>query len=196
MQHTGVDVRGLIVAVCGVLLFAVCSGGRHMPTNQQDHDILAATAAFTTKFNAANAMVGARKRTRDQVEEFCSPWPSPPPQQQQQQFVINATSQLDTHPGAVVNPATTANNVSTGLRLTFEDDTRLRSVSPPPPEPTWAEDFATYMQKEREDIAQLLKVQVLPYFPSQCRLRSSHKCAPIREAERIFLKCSRDVRGI
>lgn len=121
-------------------------------------------------------MGSSRKRAREQIEEFCSPWPNPPPPQPQ--FVINGVTQLDTHPGSVVNPQST-NGVSTGLRLAFEDDHRLRSASPvstsgrveTAPKPTWAENFASHLQQERDEVTQLLKIQVInrpSRFGSQC----------------------------
>ncbi|KAG0609202.1 hypothetical protein M758_8G166000 [Ceratodon purpureus] len=152
-------------------LFNQLSGGRHGYANQQQQQQLDEATQLLIGVNekdqltATPVTLGSRKRGREVVIEdhFCSPWPNPPPPQQ---YVINGLTQLDTHPGSVVNPQST-NGVSTGLRLAFEDDHRLRSASPvstsgcvePAPKPTWSENFASHLQQEREEVTQLLKIQ-------------------------------------
>jgi hypothetical protein len=120
-----------------------------------------------------------RKRPRDQAEDLqiCSPWQQQQQLQQQQSLVMNnITPQPEgnptTGPGSVVNPQSN-NGVSTGLqlRLTLEDD-RLRSASPvstsgrvEPAKSSYvsamAENFGSHLRQERDEITQLLKIQVM-----------------------------------
>lgn len=135
------------------------AGGRQGFTSQLD----ASLPNGADKEIVANNLLGSRKRSRE-AEDLRSQW------QQQQQLLMNTVSEFhqNTGPGSVVNPQSTG--VSTGLRLTFEDD-RLRSSSPVSTSgrleatkiftSSIAENFGTHLQQERDEIEQLLKTQVL-----------------------------------
>jgi hypothetical protein len=110
---------------------------------------------------AGNLLGGSRKRSRE-GDDLRSQW-----QQQQQQLLVNV-SDFHQNPGSVVNPQSTG--VSTGLRLTFEDD-RLRSTSPVSTSgrvgdatknlvSNMAENLGSHWQQERDEIEQILKIQV------------------------------------
>lgn len=114
---------------------------------------------------AGNLLGGSRKRSRE-ADDLRSQWQQQQ-QQQQQQLLVNVSDFQN--PGSVVNPQSTG--VSTGLRLTFEDD-RLRSTSPVSTSgrvgdttknlvSNMAENFGSHLQQERDEIEQILKIQVL-----------------------------------
>lgn len=156
--------------------FAV-TGGRHAYPPQVN---VAATHAENEGNVAAAAAGGSRKRGREVGDDLASQWHQQ--HQQHQQHLLNVPNFHQTQttgPGSVVNPQSTTaaaaaggggGGVSTGLRLAFEND-RLRSTSPVStsgrPEVTaknlvasMAEDFSSHLQKERDEIEHLLKIQV------------------------------------
>ena len=111
----------------------------------------------------AASNLGSRKRARE-AEDLRTQW-----QQHHQQLLMNVPDfQQNTGPGSVVNPHSTG--VSTGLRLTFEDD-RIRSSSPVFTSgrvetsknvvTSAVDDYSSHLQQERDEIEQLLKIQVL-----------------------------------
>ncbi|XP_024360982.1 probable BOI-related E3 ubiquitin-protein ligase 2 isoform X2 [Physcomitrium patens] len=128
---------------------------------------------------AASNLLGSRKRARE-TEELRSQW------LQQRQLLMNSVSDFhqNTGPGSVVNPQSTG--VSTGLRLTFEDD-RLRSSSPVSTSgrveatknsvSSMTESFGTHLQQERNEIDHLLKIQSeqLKAFLEEKRQRHSRQ---------------------
>lgn len=112
----------------------------------------------------AGNLFGSRKKAR-KAEDLVSQRQQP---QHHHQLLTVPEFQLSNGPGSVVNPQSTG--VSTGLRLTFDDD-RLHSSSPPSSSgrgdavknyPTvMGEDLSSQLQQQREEIEQLLKLQVL-----------------------------------
>ena len=119
-----------------------------------------------------------------------------------------------TGPRSVVNPQSTTaaaaagggGGVSTGLRLAFEND-RLRSTSPVStsgrPEVTaknlvasMADDFSSHLQKERDEIEHLLKIQVhiWMHFKLQYKrvsiLTSNQPRSPKERVCLLMLSCS------
>lgn len=118
----------------------------------------------------AASNLGSRKRARE-AEDLRTQW-----QQHHQQLLMNVPDfQQNTGPGSVVNPHSTG--VSTGLRLTFEDD-RIRSSSPVFTSgrvetsknvvTSAVDDYSSHLQQERDEIEQLLKIQVL--------IKNHHMC--------------------
>ncbi|XP_024403437.1 probable BOI-related E3 ubiquitin-protein ligase 3 [Physcomitrium patens] len=162
-------------------VFNQLAGGRQGFTSQLD----ASLPNGADKEIVANNLLGSRKRSRE-AEDLRSQW------QQQQQLLMNTVSEFhqNTGPGSVVNPQSTG--VSTGLRLTFEDD-RLRSSSPVSTSgrleatkiftSSIAENFGTHLQQERDEIEQLLKTQrdQLKAFLEQMRQRHSRQLVAVVE---------------
>jgi hypothetical protein len=146
------------------------AGGRPGYTPQLDASLLNNGGE---KQIAGNALGGSRKRSRE-AEDLRSQWQQQQQQmqqpQQQQQLLVNVIdfqNNTTTGPGSVVNPQSNT-GVSTGLRLTFEDD-RLRSTSPVSTSgrveatrnlvSNMAENLGTHLLQERDEIDQLLKIQ-------------------------------------
>ncbi|KAG0556347.1 hypothetical protein M758_11G044700 [Ceratodon purpureus] len=144
-------------------LFNQLAGGR--PYTPQIDASLLNTAG--EKQIAGNLLGGSRKRSRE-ADDLRTQWQQQQQQQQpQQQLLVNVSDFQN--PGSVVNPQSTG--VSTGLRLTFEDD-RLRSTSPVSTSgrvgdttknlvSNMAENLGSHLQQERDEIEQILKIQVI-----------------------------------
>ena len=140
------------------------AGGRQGYAPQLDASLL---NVGVEKQIAGNLLGGSRKRSRE-ADDLRSQWQQQTQQQQQpQQLLVNVSDFQN--PGSVVNPQSTG--ISTGLRLTFEDD-RLRSTSPVSTSgrvadttknlvSNMADNLGSQWQQERDEVEQILKIQVL-----------------------------------
>ncbi|KAG0556346.1 hypothetical protein M758_11G044700 [Ceratodon purpureus] len=175
-------------------LFNQLAGGR--PYTPQIDASLLNTAG--EKQIAGNLLGGSRKRSRE-ADDLRTQWQQQQQQQQpQQQLLVNVSDFQN--PGSVVNPQSTG--VSTGLRLTFEDD-RLRSTSPVSTSgrvgdttknlvSNMAENLGSHLQQERDEIEQILKIQneQLKNFLDEKRQRHSRQL--IAAAEEGFSRRLRE----
>lgn len=182
-------------------LFNQLSGGRQNYSFHLDPSLLNNVGDKQVAGISNNNLIsGSRKRSRE-AEDLRSQWQQHQQQQQQQQLVVNVSDfQNITGPGSVVNPQSNA-GVSTGLRLTFEDD-RIRSTSPVSTSgrvettrnlvSNMAESLGTNLQQDRDEIDQLLKIQneQLKSFLEEKRQRHSRQL--IAAAEEGFARRLRE----
>lgn len=161
-------------------LFNQLVGGRQGYTLQLDSSLNGGDKEI-----AAVPLSNSRKRARE-GDDLRSQW------QQQCPQTLNVSDFPQTGPGSVVNPQSTG--VSTGLRLTFEDD-RLRSTSPVSTSgrvevtknfaSNMPDGLAAPLQQDRDDeIEQLLKIQndqLKSFFEEKRQRYSRHLVATMEE---------------
>ncbi len=131
-----------------------------------------AREAATAATAAADMLANQRQQQQQQQQQLLNQQRQPQPQQQLEHQLLNVSDYRNHITGPVVMPPQST-GVSTGLRLTFEDD-RLNSTTCASTSgrgnvcstmfSIMGEDLSTQIQQQSEEIELLLKAQVVCLF--------------------------------